>query len=121
MRRAFCWDIAAGCNGCCEIDEIADNRVLTAANEILIMFDYPLRRPHLRPFVRTGGFTRRDFAEAVSRGYAEIYAEEARTSTTDPEPTGELLNRNETDGKHGIWGHDIGDLLLTAAELREGV
>jgi len=25
---------------------------------------------------------------------------------------GRLLNRNETDGKYGIWGHDIGDLWL---------
>ena len=28
-----------------------------------------------------------------------------------------IINRNETDGKYGIWGHDLEDLDLSTIEV----
>lgn len=109
---------------CCDLIELddedygilcADGSMLDSRDEIAIEFVYPLERPVIRTFERRGGFSKRDFAEAVSRGYAAIYSEEEKSRTLDPAPSGMLLNRSRTDGVHGIWGHGIGDLVLEGA------
>ena len=57
---------------------------------------------------------------AISKKYNEVYAEEEKTANTKTIPidkrTG-LINRNETDGKYGIWGHDLSDLDLSGIEV----
>jgi hypothetical protein len=44
-----------------------------------------------------------------------MYAEEDETSGGNPGHIPGMLNRNTSEGKYGIWGHDIGDLLLCSA------
>ncbi|WP_300027237.1 hypothetical protein [uncultured Maribacter sp.] len=66
------------------------------------------------------GFTRKELAQKISIEYNRIYEEEedsANTKTTPLEKRQGLINRNKTDGKYGIWGHDIDDLDLSAIIL----
>ena len=55
---------------------------------------------------------------AAPRDAAHIYdAEEgtAATKTIPIEERGAMRGRNRTDGAYGIWGHDLQDLVVTAA------
>lgn len=98
-------------------DGVVDER-----DEIRIEFRYPLREAHVFTFTRPGGWTRKAFVDAVAGKYHEIYDEEDRTRTASPKPKGMLMNRSTTDGKYGIWGHDLTDLGLDGAYLdTEGV
>lgn len=51
----------------------------------------------------------------IAKTYDFIYKDEDETCETEVVPVderGSLLNRNSTDGKYGIWGHDLGDLVF---------
>lgn len=61
-------------------------------------------------------FTRADLARAVAARYCAIYAEEEESTKVEPGYIPGMLNRNRTNGRYGIWGHDIGDLLLHTVE-----
>jgi hypothetical protein len=113
----FTWDIAADKNYDDEDD--SGGTMLDERDEIAIKFTYPLRKPVTMTFTSPGGFTRDGFCRAVSAGYRTIYEGEEKSRTTLPEPRGMLLNRSETDGVYGIWGHDIGDLVIEQAYLNE--
>jgi hypothetical protein len=66
------------------------------------------------------GFTIKQLVLEISKKYNEIYNEEeksARTKTIPVDKRKGLINRNETDGKYGVWGHDIGDLDLSSIEV----
>lgn len=67
-------------------------------------------------------FTLAQLIRGIAHAYQKIYREEARTSTV-PEETYQkraqrqgkksgLINRAPTHGKYGIYGHDLGDLML---------
>jgi hypothetical protein len=90
-------------------------------SEITLVIDYPLNNP--AEFVIKSpqkGFTKKQLALEISKKYHEIYdAEEgsAKTKTIPIEKREGLINRNETDGKYGIWGHDISDLDLSSIEV----
>ena len=62
--------------------------------------------------------TTSEFIEAFCDGYNEIYTLEEESTKKkampiyEEDPSRPLVNRNATDGCFGIWGHDIGDLVL---------
>ena len=70
--------------------------------------------------------TSADFVEAFCEGYQEIYRLEEDSSTKkampicEENPESSLMNRNSTDGCFGIWGHDIGDLVLEVIKFWDG-
>jgi hypothetical protein len=75
----------------------------------------PLREPVKQIFQHAGGFTIGEFCAAVADGYERIYREEeeSRTKSVELHPEESLLlNRAKTDGVHGIWGHDLDDLVI---------
>jgi hypothetical protein len=87
---------------------------------IRVRFDYPLNNPIIAEFRQPQGWLFGDFIVAVANKYGEIYAEEkATTSIPVGQASAFLINRNETDGKYGIWGHDIEDLRLTGVSKGE--
>jgi hypothetical protein len=47
----------------------------------------------------------------IAKSYKNIYDTEDETQT-NYQPAGSLLNRGETDGTFGIWGHVISDLYF---------
>lgn len=95
--------------------------VLTCDKAILII-DYPLNKPASFVLTTTKGFSRKDLILEISKKYHEIYNEEETTSKIKTVPVDQrkqLLNRNETNGKYGIWGHDLSDLDLSAIEVHK--
>tara|TARA_B100000513_G_scaffold128064_1_gene56995 strand:- start:12 stop:611 length:600 start_codon:yes stop_codon:yes gene_type:complete len=84
--------------------------------DINVVFDYPLQRP--AEFVLTAPLTRKDLVRFIGAAYRLIYDQESASSSLRAEPMCEripgcaLVNRANTDGIHGIYGHDLGDLAL---------
>lgn len=86
-----------------------------------IVFDYPLNNPTTREITTSDeGFTRRQLVEAIGRFYEEIYEEEEASATTKTLPKSDrrIMNRNQTDGIYGIWGHDLDDIAISGVEAR---
>ena len=85
-----------------------------------VVYDYPLARPvAVKEHAPNGKcFSRADVARAVAARYAAIYHEEHATSDAGRAnmETGTMggvcFNRAESNGKYGIWGHEIGDLIF---------
>ena len=106
----------------------ADDHVVEAST-IRVLYSYPFGTTGPRREERKAGgwifeekapngafFTRADLARAVSARYNAIYAEEEKSTEIKPGYIPGMLNRNRTNGRFGIWGHDIEDLLLTKVE-----
>ena len=96
-----------------------DEIVIPFEHAILVI-DYPLSTPATMAIAAPIhlGFTRAALVKAICDEYAHVYdAEEgtAATKTIPLEERGALRSRNRTDGAYGIWGHDLQDLVLTAA------
>ena len=105
-----------------DIDKlIHSDEIVIPYSEITVIIDYPLNKP--TSFVLTNsknGFTKKDLIFEISKKYHEIFTIEETTATTKTIPPDErkgIMNRNETDGNYGIWGHDIGDLDLSSIEV----
>lgn len=90
-----------------------------------LVIDYPLSTPAKISISSKFplGFTRAELIKAVCEEYENIYEAEEATASTKPIPLEErttLKNRNRTDGVYGIYGHDLDDLVLTAARWSRG-
>lgn len=111
------------------------DEVVIESGAIRVLFDYPLSESHvirLIPPDGAGHFTRAGLAKAIALKYQEIYREERETTTLKEESIAErnrregckkclnIMNRATTDGKWGIWGHDLGDLDLHAVRRAAG-
>lgn len=106
-----------------EINQLINaDEIIVPQKNINIIIDYPLNNPANLDLSSNNGFSRKDLILAISKKYNEIYAEEEKTAKTKTIPmdkrTG-LINRNETDGKYGIWGHDLSDLDLSGIEVHQ--
>lgn len=76
-------------------------------------FYFPLR-------LKMETYKKKDIVQQIRNAYFRMYEEEEETSTT---PVGQLnehcINRNFTNGKYGIWGHNLTDLILEDFEIDE--
>ncbi|TXD81899.1 hypothetical protein ESY86_18335 [Subsaximicrobium wynnwilliamsii] len=100
------------------------DEIVISENKVVFVIEYPLTKPaEINIDAKTNlGFTRAELVSAVSAAYHRIYKEELETSIIKTIPVEEregTVNRNETNGSYGIWGHDIGDLVLVAVEARK--
>lgn len=105
-----------------EISQLIEaESIIVPDSEITLLIDYPLNKPVEFVLKSSGkGFTKKQLILEISKKYHEIYKEEESTAVTKTLPMekrGSLINRNETDGKYGVWGHDIGDLDLSAIDV----
>jgi len=96
-----------------------DELVIPFEHAILII-DYPLTSPAKVPISAplSIGFTRAALVRAICDEYMHVYAAEEGTSAIQPKPRDERADterRGRTDGAYGIWGHDLEDLVVTAA------
>lgn len=105
-------------------DKLADslvngNEIVIEQHKITIIIDYPLERDYQFTLESPKGFTRAQLVKAISRHYAKLYREEEDSAKKKTLPLKQRtsLNRNRTDGKYGIWGHDLSDLVLTSVEI----
>ena len=98
---------------------IGKDDVVIKNNYAILIIDYPLNNP-VEIKIKSNdssGFTRKELAEKISSHYKRIYKEEEESTENKTIPIDEregIINRNQTDGKYGIWGHDIDDLDLSA-------
>ncbi len=93
------------------------NDVVIHDNNITIRITYPLKIP--ATFDHSSdtctGFTRKQLAKIIARDYHRVYDEEKESQLAEPQKHPMLINRGTSNGKYGIWGHDIGDLILHTA------
>ncbi len=106
-----------------ELDRLIEpDEVVVSNKKVTILIDYPLNNPVRFDLIsKKEGFSRKHLAVEISRKYHSLYIEEEETAsvkTIPPEQRKTMINRNETNGKYGIWGHDLGDLALRAIEVR---
>ena len=98
---------------------IAKDEIILKSTKALLIIDYPLNKPVEINITSQNkeGFSRAELVQLISSEYNRVYEEEEESATVKTTPLDErdgLINRNATDGKYGIWGHDIEDLDLSA-------
>ena len=76
---------------------------------------YPLSTPAVKE-IRFS--TLYELIDEIRRVYIEIYDEERKT-TTDYQESASLLNRGKSNGRYGIWGHDMEDLVIEMIEIKD--
>ncbi|WP_282630671.1 hypothetical protein [Empedobacter sedimenti] len=99
---------------------ISVDEVVLNDKKVQLIIDYPMKKPASFELVSEKGFTRRELILAIQEKYKQIYKEEEESAATKTIPMNSregLSNRNETNGKYGIWGHDLIDLYLTDIEV----
>lgn len=84
-----------------------------------ILIDYPVSDDFyfdLSPLQdRSVGLTVGELLDRVLDIYDEVYLEEEKTSSIQPDFIPGMLNRNRTDGKYGVYGHVLSDLYWVSA------
>lgn len=88
--------------------------------EATVIIDYPVRAPVSFNITSENGFTKSDLLRKIGQIYKQMYIDEEASSTIKTVPMNQrqgVINRNTTDGKYGIWGHDIDDLVLSSATI----
>ncbi|MFN5982325.1 MAG: hypothetical protein ACK476_10725 [Fluviicola sp.] len=105
-----------------EINRLIDaDKIVINEPEITLYIDYPLENP-VKFIIKSNvdGFTKKQLALEISEKYHELYSKEEKTAQVKTIPKDKrngVINRNQTDGKYGIWGHDISDLDLNSIEV----
>lgn len=98
--------------------EYAEEIKIDPVEEILLIgeytlkIDYPLHEPFIEKRVLDKSMTREEVVAWIVDRYHFIYDVENETSKIKSDLIPGMHNRNTTDGKYGIWGHELGDLLL---------
>ena len=89
------------------------NALVIPIQKIRVLFKYPLQRSVVFEFTseKKNGFTRADLARKIGQAYHQIYQEE-EAAVGNPGHVPGMLNRKNSNGPYGIWGHDPGDLVL---------
>ena len=90
---------------------INPNEVVIKDEEITMVITYPLSVEFRLTLEKKGGFTRLDLFKSIYEAYKWIYEEEEKDAG-DPGTYDNLYNRKKSEGKYGIWGHYIGDLVI---------
>jgi hypothetical protein len=104
------------------IKNLADrDEMVIPYQKVILKIDYPLTKPvFIELTSQSKGFTRQQIILEISKRYHQLYDEEERSATIKTVPAEQrktTYNRNETDGKYGIWGHDLSDLELSSIDI----
>ena len=95
------------------------NEVVLSCDSASVIIDYPIRDYVIFVIRGRKNFSRKDLVLEISKIYHQMYVDEENSATikTLPMKDRKIMNRNETDGKYGIWGHDLSDLVLTSIKI----
>jgi hypothetical protein len=99
---------------------IGKDEIVIKQTSIKIIIDYPLTNQCEFTLTSQSGFTRSLLLTEISKHYYKIYEEEESSATIKTIPIEKrttMYNRNQTNGKYGVWGHDIADLVLAEISL----
>lgn len=92
--------------------------VLSADTEYTLIIDYPVFKPY-KATIKTGkrGMTRVKLASEICTHYKKMYREEDKSAGGHPGRIKGMVNRALSNGTYGIWGHDLGDLVLCNVKI----
>jgi hypothetical protein len=97
-----------------------DDKKIVLDKPITVLVEYPVSGSWEFPLAPPkGGWTQASLARSIADLYHHIYEEEARTSKVAAGHVPGLMNRDETNGTFGVWGHDLGDLVLEGIDFDE--
>jgi len=105
-----------------EIKETKENDViLPAKTSFELVIDYPLSNEFRKKF-KTGvkGMTRRQFINLAVKSYKYVYDTEDKDVGHKTGNIKGMYNRQTSEGRYGIWGHALGDLVLHTAYIKKG-
>lgn len=103
--------------------ELDMDEIVIKEEKVKLKIDYPTTNPYVTLLENVGGFTRKLLIELICKHYKKMYDEENESTIINAGHIPGMFNRNHTDGKYGIWGHDIEDLMLHTAcvdKLKKG-
>mmetsp|Transcript_4599 Transcript_4599/g.7056 ORF Transcript_4599/g.7056 Transcript_4599/m.7056 type:complete len:181 (+) Transcript_4599:1-543(+) len=98
------------------------DEIVILESKITLVIDYPVRVEAIFSLHSNGnnGFSRLELANKVAECHRTMYREEHESMTVPAHTAQDVLqNRRKTNGKYGIWGHDIEDLLLRGVSFDE--
>ena len=108
-----------------KIKECDPKEIILPPNQnFTLKITYPLSVPYKCIFDTKNGMTRRQVVDLIVKSYKKIYKEENKTSSIK-EALGKdigsvpYFNRIKTNGKHGIWGHVLSDLILCSLDIKK--
>ena len=94
--------------------------VVLGKGEYTLVIDYPLNVPFKKKFVvNKTGMTRAKLVALIIKSYKKIYADEDKDTNTQTGFIPGMLNHATSDGRYGIWGHVMSDLMLHTATLQK--
>ncbi|MRX38146.1 hypothetical protein GJU43_02565 [Flavobacterium sp. LC2016-23] len=98
---------------------INKEKIVISEKKVTVIIDYPLTNEYQFDLSSDKGFTREMLLTEISKHYYKLYEEEENSATVKTVPMHKrtMYNRNQTNGKYGIWGHDIADLVLSYIEV----
>lgn len=105
-----------------EINDNPPETTVLKQGTYLLKITYPLNNPSVTKLrVPATGLSRAKLANIICKQYRKIYAEEDKTVGHKTGNIDGMLNRATSFGKYGIWGHNIGDLILHSAEVKDNI
>jgi hypothetical protein len=100
--------------------ELPSPSALNLSGAYTFNYDYPLSRTVNFQHELIRQMTGLDLLVLGRVDYEQIYREEADSSSVSASRIPGMLNRETTDGKYGIWGHEIENLVFEGIEVDEG-
>ena len=94
------------------------SEVVISEEKITLILTYPLSVEVRISMEKKGGFTRTDVFKEIYEAYKKIYEEEEK-SEGDPGSYDNMYNRKKSEGKYGIWGHYIEDLIIESVSYNQ--
>ncbi len=100
---------------------VEPNEIVLPYSSCILIIDYPLTRSaKFELKTQSNGFSRKQLIQEISDKYHLVYRQEDSTTLVKVIPSEKrenLINRNQTSGKYGIWGHDLADLDLSTIQV----
>ncbi|MBB4801956.1 hypothetical protein HNP37_002017 [Flavobacterium nitrogenifigens] len=98
---------------------INKDEIVIAEEKITVVIDYPLTNIYKFDLKSKKGFNRELLVQEITKEYQKLYQDEEKSATIKTVPMKErkMYNRNQTNGKYGIWGHDLADLALSSIQV----
>lgn len=89
------------------------DEIVIPLQTIRVEYEYPFNNPatFTHQADKPEGFTRAHLAREIASQYQRIYQEE-EAAVGNPGHIPGMMNRQRSAGPYGIWGHDLGDLVL---------
>lgn len=84
---------------------IDGDKFVTRKHTLEFRYDYPLERSVRFTHIRKGGWRKKDIIRTIQQDYKHIYKEDGKC----------------VDGVYGVWGHDIGDLMIEAFDIKGNI